>query len=69
VTELLLRVVVPSRLALIYRKGEMLGYNPGRNMWEHLEEDTAEVLRWLRAERNRTERQGFWRPGLNILTK
>jgi hypothetical protein len=47
----------------------MLGYNPGRNMWEHLEEDTAEVLRWLRAERNRTERQGFWRPGLNILTK
>lgn len=47
------RVVVPSRFALIYRAGKTLGYNPGLNIWEPLDEDTAEVIRWLRAGRNR----------------
>jgi radical SAM protein with 4Fe4S-binding SPASM domain len=47
------RVVVPARLALIYRAGRTLGYNPGLNTWEPLEEDTAEALRWLRAGRER----------------
>jgi radical SAM protein with 4Fe4S-binding SPASM domain len=47
------RVVVPSRLALIHRAGETLGYNPGLNVWERLDEETAEVLRWLRAGRDR----------------
>lgn len=50
---LLERVVVPHRLALIYRGGQTLGYNPNLNSWEHLDEDTAEVLRWLRAGRDR----------------
>lgn len=45
------RVVVPQRLALIYRSGQTLGYNPGVNVWERLEPDQAEVLRWLRAGR------------------
>ncbi len=47
------RVVVPSRFALIYRSGETLGYNPGINLWERLDEDSAEVIRWLRAGRDR----------------
>ncbi|HJQ71627.1 MAG TPA: radical SAM protein [Blastocatellia bacterium] len=49
------RVIVPSRLALIYRGGETLGYNPAINSWERLDEDTAEVLRWLRAGRERSD--------------
>jgi radical SAM protein with 4Fe4S-binding SPASM domain len=49
------RVVVPTRLGLIYRAGQTLGYNPAINVWERLEEDTAEVLRWLRAKRARVE--------------
>lgn len=48
------RVVVPSRLALIRRGTETLGYNPELNTWERLAEDTAEVLRWLRAGRERS---------------
>lgn len=47
------RVVVPTRFGLIYRGGETLGYNPAINTWEHLDEDTAEVIRWLRAKRER----------------
>lgn len=47
------RVVVPSRLALVHRSGETLGYNPTINSWERLDEATAEVLRWLRAGRER----------------
>src|SRR5512135_185961 len=46
------RLVVPSRFALICRSGETLGYNPGLNTWERLDEATAEVIRWLRAKRN-----------------
>jgi radical SAM protein with 4Fe4S-binding SPASM domain len=48
---LLERAVVPSRLALIQRNGETLGYNPELNTWARLEADTAELLRWLRAGR------------------
>jgi radical SAM protein with 4Fe4S-binding SPASM domain len=47
------RVVVPSRLGLIYRQGETLGYNPGLNIWHRLDESCAETLRWLRAGRDR----------------
>lgn len=47
------RVVVPSRLALIYRNGETLGYNPSLNNWHRLDEFKAELLRWLRASRDR----------------
>src|SRR5271157_3215534 len=50
---MLQRVVVPKRLALIFRAGETLGYNPGLNIWERLDDETAEVLRWLRAGRDR----------------
>jgi radical SAM protein with 4Fe4S-binding SPASM domain len=49
------RVVVPSRLALIHRAGLTLGYNPNLNLWELLDETTAEVLRWLRAKRDRNQ--------------
>lgn len=56
--ELLYRVVVPSRLALIYRAGETLGYNPAPNLWDRLDEACAEVLRWLRAGRDRTALEG-----------
>lgn len=48
------RIVVPSRLSLIYRSGRTLGYNPGLNTWEPLDDDAAEVLRWLRAGRDRS---------------
>ncbi|MDI3462863.1 MAG: hypothetical protein OJF50_001684 [Nitrospira sp.] len=51
---LLKRVVVPNRLALIYRSGEVLAYNPAINSWERIDEQTSEVLRWLRAGRDRT---------------
>lgn len=47
------RVVLPSRLALIVRGNETLGYNPAINSWERLDEPTSEVLRWLRAGRER----------------
>ncbi len=47
------RVVVPARLALIYRAGKTLGYNPGLNTWKMLDDDVAEALRWLRAKRER----------------
>jgi radical SAM protein with 4Fe4S-binding SPASM domain len=47
------RIVVPARLSLIYREGSTLGYNPAVNTWHLLDEDAAEVLRWLRAERDR----------------
>jgi radical SAM protein with 4Fe4S-binding SPASM domain len=51
--DLLQRVVVPHRLALSYRDGETLGYNPGLNIWARLNDVSAEVLRWLRAGRDR----------------
>ena len=50
---LLERVVVPPRLALIHRAGETVGYNPAINRWEYVDEEAAEVLRWLRAGRSR----------------
>ncbi|WP_025717974.1 radical SAM/SPASM domain-containing protein [Paenibacillus sp. 1-18] len=49
------RVLIPTRLSLIYRNGVSLGYNPGLNLWERLDDDTAEVLRWLRAGRSRND--------------
>jgi radical SAM protein with 4Fe4S-binding SPASM domain len=55
---LLDRVVVPSRLALIRRGDETLGYNPRINRWDYLAEDTAEVLRWLRARRDPNDLDG-----------
>jgi radical SAM protein with 4Fe4S-binding SPASM domain len=48
------RTVVPARLALLYRDDHTLGYNPALNVWERLEGDTAEVLRWMRAGRDRS---------------
>jgi radical SAM protein with 4Fe4S-binding SPASM domain len=51
--DLLGRAVVPSRLALIYRSGRTLGYNPALNSWHRLSEEQAEVLRWLRSRRDR----------------
>jgi radical SAM protein with 4Fe4S-binding SPASM domain len=53
ISDLLNRVTIPSRLALIYRSGETLGYNPVLNVWHRLNEQQAEVLRWLRAGRPR----------------
>lgn len=52
---LVMRAVVPSRLALISRAGEVLGYNPVLNVWHRLELPTAEALRWLRAKRPANE--------------
>jgi radical SAM protein with 4Fe4S-binding SPASM domain len=51
------RAVVPTRLALIYRQGQTLGYNPVFNVWHRLDELSAEVLRWLRARRNADQLQ------------
>jgi radical SAM protein with 4Fe4S-binding SPASM domain len=53
--DLLERVTVPHRFALIYRGGQTLGYNPNLNSWEYLADDTAEVMRWLRARRDRAQ--------------
>ena len=49
------RVVVPDRLALICRDEESVAYNPNLNLWERVDRDTAEALRWLRAGRPRSE--------------
>ena len=54
ITDLLTRIVIPSRLALICRAGETLGYNPGLNVWHRLDQPCAETLRWLRAGRDRS---------------
>jgi radical SAM protein with 4Fe4S-binding SPASM domain len=51
INDLISRAVVPSRLALICRGGQTVGYNPDRNIWHRLDDDVAEVLRWLRAGR------------------
>src|SRR5262245_57697830 len=51
---LLSRVVVPSRLALILRGEQTVGYNPSLNIWHRLDDDVAEVLRWLRSGRDRS---------------
>src|SRR5262245_45148861 len=51
---LLSRVVVPSRLALILRGERTVGYNSRLNVWHGLDDETAEVLRWLRAGRDRS---------------
>ncbi len=51
--KLLLRAVVPTRLALIGRGGQTVGYNPNLNVWHRVDDDVAEVLRWLRAGRER----------------
>ena len=51
--DLLPRLVVPERLSLLYRSGETLGYNPVFNVWHRLDAVTAEMLRWLRAGRER----------------
>lgn len=52
-SDLLRRAVVPTRLALVYRSGETVGYNPNANVWHRLPPDVAEALRWLRAGRDR----------------
>src|SRR4051794_36566599 len=57
---LLERLVVPSRLALVYRGGETLGYNPSLNTWERLDEPSSEMLRWLRAKRDRAALEKFF---------
>jgi radical SAM protein with 4Fe4S-binding SPASM domain len=51
---LLSRVVVPSRLALILRGDQTVGYNSSLNVWHRLDDETAEVLRWLRSGRDRS---------------
>jgi radical SAM protein with 4Fe4S-binding SPASM domain len=53
--DLLQRVVPPSRLSLIVRGEQTAAYNPGENVWHIVDELTAEVLRWLRAERDRED--------------
>ncbi len=53
--DILNRVIVPHRLALIYRGGQTLAYNPNLNLWEYLTDDIAEVIRWLRAGRDRQQ--------------
>lgn len=50
---LLSRAVIPTRLALISRAGQTVGYNPNLNVWYRVDDDAAEVLRWLRAGRDR----------------
>jgi radical SAM protein with 4Fe4S-binding SPASM domain len=50
---ILSRVVVPARLALIVRDEQTVGYNARLNVWHRLDGETAEVLRWLRAGRDR----------------
>jgi radical SAM protein with 4Fe4S-binding SPASM domain len=52
--DLLARAVLPTRLALIQRGGETVAYNPRLNVWHRVPEDVAEVLRWLRAGRDRS---------------
>src|SRR5687767_7749217 len=47
------RAVVPTRLALVSRAGQTVGYNPNLNVWHRVDDDVAEVLRWLRAGRDR----------------
>ncbi|SEG96047.1 radical SAM additional 4Fe4S-binding SPASM domain-containing protein [Nonomuraea solani] len=64
--ELLSRVVVPSRLALIHRDGQTLGYNPVLNLWHRLSEEQAEVLRWLRAGRDRNLLTAYLRRRFHI---
>jgi radical SAM protein with 4Fe4S-binding SPASM domain len=49
---MLSRIVVPARLALIYRSGKTLAYNPAFNVWHRPDDVGAEVLRWLRAGRD-----------------
>lgn len=51
--DLLERVVVPPRLALISRAGATLAYEPATNRWEEVGDDAAAALRWLRADRPR----------------
>ena len=51
--ELLPRVLVPPRLALIWRGGEVVAYNPTLNIWHRVDDDASEVLRWLRADREK----------------
>jgi hypothetical protein len=53
--DLLQRVVLASRLSLIVRGEQTAAYNPGENIWHIVDELTAEVLRWLRAERGRED--------------
>ena len=56
--DLLARVTVPARLAIIVRGSGTVGYNPGANVWHRLDDDVAEVLRWLRAGRGRADMAG-----------
>jgi radical SAM protein with 4Fe4S-binding SPASM domain len=51
---MLRRIVVPARLALIYRSGNTLAYNPAFNVWHRPDDVCAETLRWLRAGRAAT---------------
>lgn len=53
--DLLARVTVPARLAMMVRGSATVGYNPGANVWHRLDDDVAEVLRWLRAGRGRAD--------------
>lgn len=55
IMSLLSRVVVPSRLSLILRGDQTVGYNSNLNVWHRLDDETAEVLRWLRSGRNRSD--------------
>ena len=51
--DLLSRVVVPSRLSLIVRGNQTVGYNSDLNVFHRLDDQAAELLRWLRAGRDR----------------
>jgi radical SAM protein with 4Fe4S-binding SPASM domain len=51
---LLSRVVVPLRLSLILRDEQAVAYNSNFNVWHRVDDETAEVLRWFRAGRDRS---------------
>lgn len=57
---LLDRSVTAPRLALIYRSGETLAYNPAINSWHRLDAQSAAVLRWLRAGRPTQALQAYF---------
>lgn len=52
-SELITRVVLPDRLALIVRGELCVAYNPHANVWHLIDEVVGEVLRWIRAKRPR----------------
>lgn len=55
VNELLDLVSVPPRLSLMLRDNLSVAYNPSLNVWHAVDDIQAEILRWLRAGRSKSE--------------